>query len=84
MILIVINFAFLMPAISNKILNKNDISYGIYIFHMPIINYVLYNYGVGEIQYTATIIATIVIAIISWFLIERPALRMKINQARKN
>ena len=83
MIAIVINLAFLMPTLSNKILKKNDVSYGVYIFHMPIINFLLYKYGTGEIQYLVAIISTIIIAVLSWLLIERPALRMKINQARK-
>tara|TARA_B100000787_G_C16199125_1_gene303502 strand:+ start:6731 stop:7783 length:1053 start_codon:yes stop_codon:yes gene_type:complete len=83
MIAMVINLAFLMPALSNKLLKKNDISYGVYIFHMPIINFILYKYGTGEIQYLIAIISTIIIGVLSWILIERPALRMKINQARK-
>ncbi len=83
MIAIVINFAFLMPTLSNRLLKKNDISYGVYIFHMPIINFILYKYGTGEIQYLIAIISTIIIGALSWILIERPSLRMKINQARK-
>lgn len=83
MIAIVINFAFLIPTLSNRILKKNDISYGVYIFHMPIINFLLYKYGTGEIQYLIAIISTIIIGVLSWVLIERPALRMKTNQARK-
>ena len=83
MIAMVINLAFLMPTLSNKLLKNNDISYGVYIFHMPIINFILYKYGTGEIQYLIAIISTIIIGVFSWILIERPALRMKINQARK-
>ena len=66
-----------------KILKKNDISYGVYIFHMPIINFIIYKYGTGEFQYIVAIISTIIIGALSWVLIERPSLRMKINQARK-
>ena len=36
-----------------------------------------------EIQYLIAIISTIIIGALSWILIERPSLRMKINQARK-
>ena len=74
--------AFYRPTISDRILRKNDISYGIYIFHMPIINSVLYKFGAGDVQFYCAFIATILTALLSWFFIERPCLRMKTFQAR--
>ena len=84
MIAIVIHIAFTYPSLSNHILRKNDISYGVYIYHMPIINYILYIYGPGINQFVMAIIGTLAIASFSWFLIEKPFLRLKKNALRKN
>ena len=83
-IAIVIHLAFTYPGLSDRILRKNDISYGIYIYHMPIINYILYIYGPGVNQFFVAIVGTFAIASFSWFLIERPSLRFKKNALRMN
>ena len=74
--------AFFRPATADRTLRMNDISYGIYIYHMPIINSILYKFGAGDVQFYSAFIATIVTALVSWFFIERPCLRMKTFQAR--
>ncbi len=84
MIAIVIKLAFTIPTLSDRILGRNDISYGVYIYHMPIVNYILYIYGPGEIQFISAILGTLFLAVFSWFLIERPFLRLKTNALRKN
>tara|TARA_B100000963_G_scaffold322535_1_gene306653 strand:- start:102 stop:1163 length:1062 start_codon:yes stop_codon:yes gene_type:complete len=81
---IIIKLAFINPTLSDRILGRNDISYGVYIYHMPIINYILYIYGPGEVQFLSSILGTFLLALLSWFLIERPALRLKTNALRKN
>tara|TARA_B100000795_G_C22733270_1_gene412287 strand:+ start:94 stop:1146 length:1053 start_codon:yes stop_codon:yes gene_type:complete len=81
---IIINLAYVNPNLSDRILGRNDISYGVYIYHMPIINYILYTYGPGEIQFLFAILATFLVALLSWFVIERPSLRLKTNALRKN
>ena len=42
LIMIIIKLAFSRPYLSDRFLNRNDISYGIYVYHMPIINYMYY------------------------------------------
>lgn len=83
-IAIIINLAFTYPNLSDRILRKNDISYGIYIYHMPIINYIIYIYGPGVNQFFVATIGTLAIAYFSWILIERPSLRFKKNALREN
>jgi peptidoglycan/LPS O-acetylase OafA/YrhL len=53
---------------------KNDFSYGIYIWHMVVVNSLLV---AGYRSVTAAIILTLLLAVLSWFLIERPAMRLK-------
>lgn len=74
---LILKIAFCKPWLSNKLLRRNDISYGIYIFHMPIVNFLIYSELKGIIGFWIAIFGTIVFALISWFLIERPALRLK-------
>ena len=53
---------------------KLDLSYGVYIWHMPVINLLL----VLAIHSTAlTVGLTFTMAVISWFFVEKPALRLK-------
>jgi peptidoglycan/LPS O-acetylase OafA/YrhL len=54
---------------------ETDLSYGAYIWHMPIINLMLV-LGVPN-GWPIAIVATFLMAAASWFLIERPALHMK-------
>ena len=61
--------------LSQKLIGDTDISYGTYLYHMPIINFFLYmnfpkSYVVGVIIFALTILTSIA----SWFLIERPCL----------
>jgi peptidoglycan/LPS O-acetylase OafA/YrhL len=74
----VLAVAYTAPHLGDRILHKNDISYGVYIYHMPIINVMLY-YGLGDTFYYATIAValTVAIAACSWFVVERPAIRKK-------
>jgi peptidoglycan/LPS O-acetylase OafA/YrhL len=51
-----------------------DISYGTYIWHMPIINFMLLKSMTGIIPF---IVVTAILGMASWYLIERPALGLK-------
>lgn len=79
----IIKFAFTAPNLSDSILNRNDISYGIYIFHMPIVNYLIYSNINGSLGFFICLIATIIISLISWFIIEKKSLSLKNNTLRK-
>jgi peptidoglycan/LPS O-acetylase OafA/YrhL len=81
--LIIFKLAFANPSLSNSILNNNDISYGIYIFHMPIVNYLIYkNIGNPE-NFLLAIIFTLTLSVISWFFIEKFFLKFKKYTLRK-
>ena len=58
-------------------LRRNDISYGVYIFHMPIVNLLIYLEIKGFAGFWVAFIGTVVFATLSWFLVEKPALRLK-------
>jgi peptidoglycan/LPS O-acetylase OafA/YrhL len=62
----------------NLITLKNDISYGIYIYHLVIINIFIEINLVGDIKYLfLLIILTIFISTLSWKFIEKPSLKLK-------
>jgi peptidoglycan/LPS O-acetylase OafA/YrhL len=42
---LVLSAAFTKPHLSDRILRKNDISYGMYIYHMPVYNFVIFKFG---------------------------------------
>ncbi len=76
--LVVVSCAFTAPWLSEKLLRKMDLSYGIYLYHMVWINVVVQMKELGswpEIGFV--ILATTVSACASWWLIERPALSLK-------
>lgn len=78
--LTVISFAFSWRSLSERLLRGNDISYGVYLYHMPVVN-VLVHFGWKGSQWhlAATFLATVVMAALSWRLVERPALSLKLR-----
>jgi len=74
----VISFSFSGRAASNRLLRGNDISYGVYLFHMLIINTILDLGGKGRGIWMAVVfIVTVIVATLSWKLVEKPALKLK-------
>lgn len=70
-------FAYLRPDAADHILKRNDFSYGIYIYHMPVINLLIY-LGLGHSYvFLISAVLTVVLSVLSWNLVERPALRFK-------
>ena len=63
-----------------RIGSKNDYSYGLYIFAFPIQS-LLVLWGVGQWGYfpmaLMSIVCTLPVAVASWWLIERPALKLR-------
>jgi peptidoglycan/LPS O-acetylase OafA/YrhL len=80
---VVLAACYTRPMIAHRLLRGNDISYGIYLYHAPILNTVLElqsnGHSFGGAVPTAFLIlaATAASAIASWVLIERPLLRLK-------
>ncbi|MGY4479182.1 acyltransferase family protein [Bradyrhizobium sp. USDA 3364] len=78
----VISAAFTWTSLS-KLLAGNDLSYGIYLHHVPVV-IVLHAYGWQGFPAAALLIVTTTIAAFAtWRVIERPAMRFKIHSARK-
>lgn len=62
--------------LANKLLGKTDVSYGVYLYHMPLINFCLYQqFAKSYLVGLMIAICIITISTISWFLIENPSLR---------
>jgi peptidoglycan/LPS O-acetylase OafA/YrhL len=76
--------AYTLPSLSDKMLKKNDISYGVYIFHMPIVNYLLYQNITGFVGALLATSLTFFIATLSWFMFEKKILSLKKYALRKN
>lgn len=81
--LLVVKLAYSKPNLSDKLLKGNDISYGIYIYHMLIINIFIY-YGFNGKSYLLIVVLflTYLCAILSWVLLEKPILAFKKNSIR--
>jgi peptidoglycan/LPS O-acetylase OafA/YrhL len=70
--------AFSYRETSNRLLNGNDISYGIYIYHMVVVNLFIYLGLVHDAIYLAlAALITVVLAILSWLFVEKPGMRRK-------
>lgn len=73
-----ISAAYTLPGLSSRILRGNDISYGVYIYHMVFINLVLYLEIAGlALQTIIVVVATYGAATLSWIFLERPSLALK-------
>jgi len=76
--LLIMAAAYSFPGSAKKILKRNDLSYGVYIYHMPIINYLIYK-GFESNGYAALVafFGTFLVAFLSWKLIESKSLALK-------
>ena len=73
-----ISLAFTKPDLSNKLLHHNDISYGMYIYHMIIVNLFIANGFTGTLGALVTmLVCTFALGFASWKLLEKPALALK-------
>lgn len=79
--LLVISLAFSFREISSILIGKTDISYGIYIYHMIIINFFHQNDLLkNDIEsYIILFFVIIIVTFLSWFLIEKPSLKYKLR-----
>ena len=75
---LIFSFAFSFQGLAQALLRGNDISYGVYVYHMLVINTLIVFGLMGSWHYAAlTAVITAALAFASWRLVERPALRLK-------
>lgn len=74
----VFSAAYSFPDIGALLLRRQDVSYGAYIYHMPVINVMLYYGFKGKVWWLGVMfVATFTLAALSWRLVERPFLKRK-------
>lgn len=69
--------AFSDKSLASRTIGNTDISYGVYIYHMPVVNFLLAHAIAGTIGVVLALAVTVAIASASWHLVEKPALRFK-------
>ena len=74
---LVLSLAYSWPDLADRWLRRNDISYGVYIFHMPVINVFAHTGFNGWAAFSAAVAGSIGMALGSWFLVEKPALGLR-------
>lgn len=74
LLLVVFGLAFRNRDLAARLLHRNDISYGMYIYHLPVLNTLFY---LGVKSVPLIVAFTLVFATASWFLVEKPALSAK-------
>lgn len=74
----VFSLAYTLPDLSERVLRRNDISYGLYIYHIPVINLMMFRGHMHQASDVAiAVIISIALSTLSWFALERPAIRLK-------
>lgn len=70
--------AFTGNTLSERLLHHNDLSYGTYIYHIPLINILVEKGYTGDPRWVPAVVAgTLALAFLSWRFVEKPALRKK-------
>jgi peptidoglycan/LPS O-acetylase OafA/YrhL len=80
--ILVLSAAYSGRALSNRLLRRNDVSYGIYLYHAFIFALFIQFGRTGLLAFFAGLGAALGLAAFSWFFIERKALALKIVQRR--
>jgi peptidoglycan/LPS O-acetylase OafA/YrhL len=66
-------------SLAERLLHRNDISYGVYLFHEPLANMMLANGISGMMCLALVSTLSVPLALMSWFFIERPSLSLKVK-----
>jgi peptidoglycan/LPS O-acetylase OafA/YrhL len=75
---VIFSLAYSLPGLSKRITGGNDFSYGIYIYHMPVINFMIFLGFTQSLLWSAiALVVTVAIAFGSWFFVEKPCLKLK-------
>jgi peptidoglycan/LPS O-acetylase OafA/YrhL len=80
----IVSFAYTLPNISSALrLSRNDLSYGVYLYHMPAVMTLMWLGYRGEPWLWPTVYAlTFAAASLSWYAVERPALALKARPSK--
>jgi peptidoglycan/LPS O-acetylase OafA/YrhL len=81
--LFTISFGYTGVRYFGDILRGNDISYGVYIYHMLVVNVlVFYGHTESYFGFGLALLVTLLLGFFSWRLIEKPSLRLKKRSIR--
>ncbi len=79
----IFSFAFSFRALSAKVLKSYDISYGVYLYHMPVANLFIYLGLTGKtVYFFVALCISLLMGTISFVYIERPMMKLKGNPLR--
>jgi peptidoglycan/LPS O-acetylase OafA/YrhL len=79
---VVASAAFTLPALGEALLRRNDLSYGLYIYHAPLLNLLLAWAVWKTLALPLLILLALACAAASWWLIEKPFQRQKRHALR--
>lgn len=73
-----LSLAFSWPGTARRVLRGTDISYGVYLTHCLVLNVLVQHHVVGSATSLAVLVgASVLLGLLSWRLVERPALQLK-------
>ena len=72
-----LSMAYTLPTFANRLLRRNDISYGVYMYHGMIITVVVELKLVPYLNIPLLILGAVIMATLSWFFIEKPFIKRK-------
>lgn len=78
----VLSLAYTLPQTALKLLRKNDISYGVYIYHGLILTVLVQEKLTGFVNVYLLILGAYTLGYLSWIIIEKPFLKMKAKTIR--
>jgi peptidoglycan/LPS O-acetylase OafA/YrhL len=74
----VLSLAYVRPTLGHQVLRGNDVSYGLYIYHMPIVGLLIQLGRTGSLVWVGVALGSaLTCAVLSWRFVERPFLRRK-------
>ena len=73
-----VSFAFTKISLSHTLLRGNDISYGVYIYHMLVVNYFVQHQYIKEVKYFFfAYLLTLISGFLSWIFVEKRIMTLK-------
>jgi peptidoglycan/LPS O-acetylase OafA/YrhL len=76
--------AYTFASLSERLLRGSDMSYGLYIYHMPFVNVAIFITGLKSYPAALAVAGVVILmSCASWFLIERNALKLKPKSMRQ-